>query len=77
MGHGELIHTSRRYDDRAAVALLALRDRLAPEPTSYLAEEEGINTSNFHELSERVEYGDEQWEEPAKDDDEEPGEAAQ
>ena len=62
---GELIHTSRRYDERATVALLALRERLAPAPYWHLAEREGIETGDFETLVARVEYGAEMWEEVA------------
>ena len=58
---GELIHTSRRYDERAAVALLALRDRMAPVVRCYDAEAEGIRADDFDGLVERVEHDDERW----------------
>jgi hypothetical protein len=58
---GELIHTSRRYDERAAVALLALRDRLGPPRPSWGAEREGIEPDDFETLVARVEYGGEVW----------------
>ena len=58
---GELIHTSRRYDERAAVALLALRARLLQFAHSYGAEAEGIEPDDFDILCARVEYGDELW----------------
>ena len=60
---GELIHTSRRYDERAAVALLALRERLALPKFSYRAENEGIGTDDLETLLERVEHGHERWRE--------------
>jgi hypothetical protein len=58
---GELIHTSRRYDERAAVALLALRERLAPPSHCWRAEREGLETHDFETLVARVEYGGELW----------------
>ena len=58
---GEVIHTSRRYDERAAVALLALRERIAPVPRCYDAEDEGIGIDDFDTLVGRVEHGDERW----------------
>jgi hypothetical protein len=58
---GELIHTSRRYDERAAVALLALRDRLAPLPRCSYADDERISPDDFDTLVGRVEYGNELW----------------
>ena len=68
---GELIHTSRRYDERAAVALLALRDRLAPVPHCYRADDEGIYPDDFDTLVARVEHGDELWMDVVEADDEE------
>jgi hypothetical protein len=60
---GELIHTSRRFDERAAVALLALRERIgAPQPCRY-AEDEGIGPDDFDTLVARVEHGNELWDE--------------
>lgn len=59
--NGELIHTSRRFDERAAVALLTLRERMAPLPRSHGAEYEQIGVEEFDTLVARVEYGDEVW----------------
>ncbi|HYD23745.1 MAG TPA: hypothetical protein VEB68_03040 [Croceibacterium sp.] len=58
---GELIHTSRRYDERATVALLALRARLEPEVRCYRADDEGIYPGDFDLMVARVEHGDELW----------------
>ena len=59
--NGELVHTSRRYDERLTVALLAMRDRLAPLPRCRTAEREYIHPDAFDDLVDRVEYGDEYW----------------
>lgn len=59
---GELIHTSRRFDERLTVALLALRDRLAPIPPDRFAEQERFMPDDFEALVGRVETGEEQWE---------------
>ena len=67
---GELIHTSRRYDERAAVALLALRERLVPVPHSYGADDEGIYPGDFDTLVARVEHGDERWRDVFDDEEE-------
>jgi hypothetical protein len=59
---GELIHTSRRYDERLTVALLAMRGNLAATPagpTAYIPED--LSVDNFPELVERVEQGPENW----------------
>jgi len=67
---GELIHTSRRYDERAAVALLALRGRLVPEIRCHQADEEGIYPDDLDTLLARVEHGNEQWDEIEYEDEE-------
>jgi hypothetical protein len=61
---GELIHTSRRYDERAAVALLAMRERLTLTPPCFAAEAEGLEPDDFDTLVARVEYGGEWWDSP-------------
>ena len=65
---GELIHTSRRYDERAAIALIALRERVTTGPYCYRAEDEGVNPEDFTELAERVEHGEELWCDGLEDD---------
>lgn len=60
---GELIHTSRRFDERLTVALLAMRDRLGPPrpcPTDPAA---GYSAEDFGALVERVERGPDTWRE--------------
>ncbi|MEP5938113.1 MAG: hypothetical protein ABJ239_07295 [Erythrobacter sp.] len=59
---GELIHTSRRYDERLTVALLAMRDRFAPRqlPPSY-HNQSGYSAEGFGALVHRVEQGPETW----------------
>ncbi len=59
---GELIGTSRRYDERLTVALLALRERLAP-PRSGHHLAGSYDASAFGRLVERVEDGPETWDE--------------
>ena len=58
---GELIHVSRRYDERLTVALLALRDRLAPLPHCPRHEQERFAPDDFKGLVARVETGAERW----------------
>jgi hypothetical protein len=58
---GELIHTSRRYDERATVALIALREQLVQVPRCRYAEKEGVEIDDFEGLVARVEYGGELW----------------
>lgn len=62
---GELIHTSRKYDERLTLALLALRDRMKPayipqsHPASAFAPD-GTG-SEFAALLKRIESGVERW----------------
>jgi hypothetical protein len=59
---GELIHTSRRFDERAAVALLAMRGSFNAEVPCWQADQLGIRTDNFEALVGEVERGGEEWE---------------
>jgi hypothetical protein len=59
---GELIHTSRRYDERLTVALLAMRGALAPAPYGAGAyNPESLPADDFERLVRRVEDGPEKW----------------
>ena len=58
---GELIHTSRRFDERATVALLALRPQFAPLPLCRGHEQSLYTEDDFVLLVGRVEHGDELW----------------
>jgi hypothetical protein len=59
---GELIHTSRRYDERLTVALLAMRGALAPTPYGASAyNPESLPADDFARLVGRVEQGPETW----------------
>jgi len=64
--NGELIHTSRRYDERLTVALLAMRSRIEPPaaPARQDARREYYFPDELEELIDRVEYGDEYWAAP-------------
>jgi len=59
--NGELIHTSRRYDERLTVALLAMRERLVPARRYREPAHEHIAPDDFDELVDRVEFGPEGW----------------
>ncbi|MGB3710249.1 MAG: hypothetical protein WA985_01015, partial [Erythrobacter sp.] len=59
---GELVGTSRRYDERLTVALLAMRERFAP-PRTYHFLAEDYAPEAFGPLLERVETGPETWKE--------------
>nr|WP_166177386.1 hypothetical protein [Altererythrobacter segetis] len=58
---GELVHTSRRYDERLTVALLAMRLNLAPAPGTREYNVEQLAPDDFEELVDRVENGPETW----------------
>jgi len=59
---GELVHTSRRYDERLTVALLAMRGALAPTPYGAGAyNPESLPADDFERLVRRVEDGPERW----------------
>jgi hypothetical protein len=71
---GELIHTSRRFDERATVALLALRPEIAPLPLCRPHEQSLYPEDDFERLVGRVEHGDELWADIDYLDDESEGE---
>ena len=59
---GELIHTSRKYDERLTVALLAMRLDLAPTPSGPRAyNAESLPVDDFERLLDRVEQGPDTW----------------
>ncbi|TRD11860.1 hypothetical protein FGU71_08330 [Erythrobacter insulae] len=63
---GELIHTSRRFDERLTVALLAMRDSLGPPrvPSHHAAA--GYGAEDFGPLVSRVADGPETWDEESR-----------
>jgi hypothetical protein len=63
---GELIHTSRRFDERLTVALLAMRDRLGPPPPRPTHRAAAYGPEDFAALVERVESGPETFDEEAR-----------
>jgi hypothetical protein len=60
---GELIATSRRFDERLTVALLAMRDRFAPPHVPSWHDASAYPADDFRGLIERIETGPETWEE--------------
>ena len=58
---GELVGTSRQFDERLTVALLALRGQLATIPPARHHEHVMHAPDDFEALVERVETGDELW----------------
>lgn len=60
--HGELIGTSRRFDERLTVALLSMRSSLRRGPgPAYHPSSAYASSHNFRALLERVESGPEIW----------------
>jgi len=76
---GELVGTSRKYDERLTVALLAMRDRFAAPHLPPTHAGSAYNSGDFGPLLERVETGPETWLEEAQiahaDDAEDEGES--
>lgn len=58
---GELIHVSRKFDERLTVALLAMQGRLNVLPPDRYAEQSQFAPDDFDALVERVASGDELW----------------
>ena len=67
---GELVGTHRVFDERLTVALLAMRQHLAPISPDRYAEQEQFAPEDFESLVERVASGEELWAEAAEGDDE-------
>ncbi|MBV7266166.1 hypothetical protein [Erythrobacter ani] len=63
---GELVHTSRRFDERLTVALLAMRDRLGPPRLRSTHPAFGYGAEDFGPLVERVANGPETWDEESR-----------
>lgn len=63
---GELIHTSRKYDERLTVALLAMGNRIGPRrlPSSHPAS--SYEEDDVGRFIERVERGPDTWREGAR-----------
>lgn len=69
---GELVGTSRRYDERLTLALLAMRHSFRPAPVPPWHSASAYEPDAFGALLARVERGPESWrgEEPEDDEDE-------
>lgn len=63
---GELIHTSRRFDERLTIVLLAMRDRLGPVRRRPPHRAAAFGPEDFGPLLERVEHGPETWDEEVR-----------
>lgn len=59
--NGELIHTSRRFDERLTVALLMMRDQFRPPRAQSYEPASLYGADDFGPLVERVEHGPETW----------------
>lgn len=58
---GELVGTSRRFDERLTVALLAMRDSFLRPPAPHYHDASAFDSDDFPGLVERVERGPEHW----------------
>ncbi|MFD2579992.1 hypothetical protein ACFSTD_18420 [Novosphingobium colocasiae] len=65
---GELVGTSRRFDERLTVALLAMRHALLRPPAPHWHEAAGYEVDDFRALLSRVAQGPEIWRNSASDD---------
>jgi hypothetical protein len=62
MHKGEVVHTSRRYDERLTIALLAMRSRFGPHGKGRgLAD--AYDLEDLNALLDRVAFGTETWDE--------------
>ena len=59
--NGELIGTSRRYDERLTLALLAMRGSFVRKPVSDYDPSSVFESDDLAALSDRVEQGPEAW----------------
>ena len=60
---GELVHTSRRYDERLTVALLAMRESFRPPPRYASHPAAMFEPHDFGKLLDRVQTGPRTWRE--------------
>ena len=58
---GELIGTSRKFDERLTVALLAMRAQFAPRPVRDWEPAAAFEPDDLDPLCDRVERGPENW----------------
>ena len=59
--NGELVGTSRRYDERLTLALLAMRQGLVRKPRYDFLPEAAFETGDLAALADRVERGPPYW----------------
>ena len=59
--NGELIGTSRKYDERLTLSLLAMRRELVRKPKYDFLPEAAFETGDLAALADRVEQGPEEW----------------
>ncbi|EDL48472.1 hypothetical protein [Erythrobacter sp. SD-21] len=59
--NGELVGTSRRYDERLTLALLAMRATFNRQPRGHYDPADAFGIDELAALADRVEHGPEQW----------------
>ncbi len=59
--NGELIGTSRKYDERLTLSLLAMRRELVRKPKYDFLPEAAFETGDLAALADRVEQGPPEW----------------
>lgn len=60
---GQLVGTSRRFDERLTVALLVMRDKFGPPPARHYEPAAQFGPDDFGRLVDRVETGPDTWDE--------------
>ncbi len=63
--HGELVGTSRRFDERLTVALLAMRAQFMHDGALRSHPARRFDPADFNGLLRRVEHGPEEWQDEA------------
>jgi len=60
---GEVVHTSRKFDERLTIALLMMRDRFRSQRAPPYHPASAYGSADFGALLERVEHGPQTWDE--------------
>ncbi len=63
---GELVHTSRKFDERLTIALLMMQDRFGPPRVASHHPAAAYGSADFGALLDRVERGPDTWDEETR-----------